>query len=265
MKHLVHRLRVYLSLYLCYLKLNLLKNIQYRANFIVGVMINLSGSLVLFYFYDVIFEKMGNLGTWDKSHAMMLIGSYIIVESLYVGLTFHSFSLIPRLIVTGELDRYLTRPISPRASLALQETDFGNILNGLMGVWLIYYYISPITISVFNVLNYIVTLGLGFFFLSNVLFFLMSFAFWLGRVDELRDMLAWVIELGSKPAFVYPALVRNVFYWILPFFLMANTPTEFLLGERHNVLIFVGAVIPVYLGSRFIWQLGLRKYVSASH
>lgn len=264
MKHLAHRIIIYLKLYACYTKLNLIKNINYRINFIIGILINLVGSLVLFYFYDVVFEKVDILGTWNKSHAMILVGSYIIVESLYIGLSFHSLSLLPKIIVEGELDHYLIRPISTRASLILQEVDFGNVLNSLLGIGLIYYYSPSSSVSFYAIASYIAAIGLGFFFLSSVLFFLMSLTFWLGRIDELRDMLAWIIELGSKPAFVYPKILRNIFYWILPFFLMANVPTEFLRGERHNIFVFFVSILPFYFLSQFVWRLGLKRYVSAS-
>lgn len=265
MKHLAARLLVYLRLYLCYFKLNLIKHLNYRVNFLIGLLINLSGSLALFYFYDIVFEKLGTLGSWDKSHAMLLVGSFIIVESLYVGISFHSLSFLPQLIVKGELDRYLIRPISIRLSLAVQEIDYGNILNGLLGVGLIVYYSSLRVISIAMILKFFTAIALGFFFLSNVLFFLMSLAFWLGRVDELRDMLAWIIELGSKPALVYPTVLKKVFYWVIPFFLIANVPTEFLTGERHSIIPFIGAVIPCLLLNQIVWKRGLKKYASASH
>ncbi|WP_075882757.1 ABC transporter permease [Candidatus Protochlamydia sp. W-9] len=267
MKHSVHRILIYLKLYFCYAKLNLIKNLNYRINFLIGLIINLAGSLVLFYFYDVVFDRLGAIGTWDKTHAMLLAGTYMIVESLYIGLAFHSISRFPKIILDGDLDDYLILPISPRAALALQEMDYGNILNALFGIGLVYYFFPTSSISFSSLANYFIAILFGLIFLSNLLLLLMSFAFWFGRVDELRDALAWIMDLGARPAFIYPSILRNIFYWILPFFLIANVPVEFLTGERNwlNIFLFFFAIVPFYIGNKIVWHLGLRKYESASY
>jgi|GEM_PF-5339038 len=263
MKHLVDRLSVYLRLYTCYIKLNYFKALAYRADFFIGLIINIFGAFILFYFYDIVFDKIEVLGTWDKSRAMLLVGSYIIVESAYIAFAFHSISELPKLIVHGELDSYLLRPISIRALLVLRDIDFGSLVSGIFGVGLIAAHSS--SLSVWQIVHFIFALTLGFCFLSVVLFLLMSLAFWWGRIDELRDLLAWAMELGSKPAAVYPPMIRNLLYWIFPLFLMANVPAEILSGERYSILPFSLVLIAIYLLSTVIWRLGLKRYQSGSH
>ncbi|PWU10290.1 MAG: hypothetical protein C5B47_02425 [Verrucomicrobia bacterium] len=263
MKHLADRFFVYLRLYACYIKLNYFRALAYRADFLIGLVINTFGALILFYFYDTVFEKIEMLGTWDKARAMLLVGSYIIVESAYIAFAFHSISELPKLIVHGELDSYLLRPISTTALLILREIDFGSLISGIFGVGLIVAYSSAI--SVWQIVHFIFAVTLGFIFLSLVLLLLMSLAFWWGRVDEFRDLLSWTMELGSKPAAVYPPVIRNLLYWIFPIFLMANVPAEILAGERYGALLFLPVIIALYLLHTAIWSLGLKKYQSGSH
>ena len=113
---------------------------------------------------------------------------------------------------------------------------------------------------------YFFSMGLGLFFLYNAIFMLMTLAFWTGKTDELRDWFAQAIEFGNKPAFVYPKILRFVFYWIFPIFMVANMPMEFLWKEA-TAEMFVLAVlssIVFYKASQVLWQFGLNRYSSAS-
>ncbi|WP_186648378.1 ABC transporter permease [Fluviispira vulneris] len=268
MKHLVANGFRYIRLISTYMRLNLLAALQYRFDFFAGLIINIISSAMIVTFYIIVFNHVNELNGWTLDHMMILTGSYLIVNSLYVGLIFHGISRLPKFILEGQLDQLLTQPISPRLQILLGEIDIGSLLSALLGIGIVIYYTFKlqIKIDVFLILNYAMAILFSQLFLYRALYFLMSLAFWLGKIDELRDCFSLLIDFGNRPKFIYPKILNFIFSWLIPIFLVANVPAEIILQKPDpylHILSFM-SLIPIYFLSEFVWRRGLKIYASAN-
>jgi ABC-2 type transport system permease protein len=258
----------YMRLISTYLFLNLITAFQYRLDFAAGLIINIISSAMLIIFYIIVFTHVEQLNGWTLDHMMVLTGSYIIVNSLYIGLIFHGLSRLPKFILEGQLDQLLTQPISPRLQIVLGEIDIGSLLSAFFGIGIVFYYTEKlqIQIDVFLILNYAIAILCSQLFLYRSLYFLMSLAFWMGKIDELRDWFSLLIDFGNRPKFIYPKILFFVFSWLIPIFLVANVPAEIILNKSNiklHILSFL-SLIPIFLLSEFVWHRGLKIYASAN-
>jgi len=251
------------------IKLNIIRELQYRTNFVFGFLIEFTYSIVNILFYEIIYHNTAYIGSWNKYQALLLVGTFIITSSMYMTTTFSNLSVLPTSILNGDLDVYLLKPINSKILISYKNFDIGSFLNIFVGIGVVINSLIHLNISLnfIDIVIYFMAIIGGYFLISNSLLILMSLAFWLGRVSEVRDWFGLVVEFGNRPAFIYPKMMQVIFYWILPIFLIANVPIEVLLHKRSikGVIIFLIIIYAYSLLSSFIYKLGLKKYSSANN
>ncbi len=250
------------------LSVNLINNMQYKINFLMSLLINLVSSLVLIVFYLFVFDLFQEIDGWDKTNALLLSGTYIAISSFYIGFAFHGVSMLPTYIVKGELDGYLIRPINTRLYLMTREIDYGSILNGFLGLAFTFFIVMThqVDVTFFSVMQYLLFIAFALLFLSDVIFILMCLGFWFGDVGSARDWFAQVIEFGNRPSFIYPKVLKFIFYFFFPILLLGNIPLDFLMRKGSlGSYIVVLSILCFHLVSQGVWKLGLRRYSSAGN
>lgn len=104
---------------------------QYRLNFVIGVLSGLFFQGIGIVFVWAILETFTSLGGWSFSEIALLYGMRLTSHGLYLTF-FSSFYSIDDMVREGRYDRLLVRPIHPL--LQLMFTDFRiAVLGDLMG------------------------------------------------------------------------------------------------------------------------------------
>lgn len=106
---------------------------QYRLNFVIGVLSGLFFSGIGIIFVWAILETFDSLGRWSFSEIALLYGLRLGAHGAYL-LFFSSFMNIDNMVRDGAYDRLLVRPVHPMLQLMFTEfrvTVIGDFIGGI--------------------------------------------------------------------------------------------------------------------------------------
>lgn len=107
---------------------------QYRLNFVIGVLSGLFFSGIGIIFVWAILETFDSLGGWSFSEIALIYGLRLSAHGTYL-LFFSSFMNIDNMVREGAYDRLLVRPIHPMLQLMFTEfrvTVIGDFAGGIV-------------------------------------------------------------------------------------------------------------------------------------
>src|SRR5690349_17150543 len=125
----------YIKIYGMFLKCSLMKQMEYRVNFIM--MIGIEGVFLitkLLYAY-IVYDTGVIIYGFSPDMIIFYIGTFILMTGIYMFLFYFNFSSISSLIRNGDLDILITKPISLQFMLTMKQVDYGtpipNIIAGI--------------------------------------------------------------------------------------------------------------------------------------
>lgn len=260
------------QLYLRLLQISILSRMQYRANFIAGVLGLLFWNMINLGLIGVLVTQFTRLKDWTLWELVFLYSLWILGYSLY-GLFFSHTSELENYLIEGTFDQFLLRPASPLIQLLgreLQHTEIANALVGLTGLSLAY-----------------TQLHLhwdgwkwGFFFAAVVSGTIIVLAinlliactgFWTGRSRGTSIIVNQFYGLVQQyPIDIFGTAFRVIVTGLIPVAFMNYYPALFLLdkviygspGWWLSYLSPLVALLLVVIVS-IVWQLGLNRYSSS--
>lgn len=257
----------YLRIYLNFLRFAASRAMQFRAELLFRIIMDVAFYGIFLGFYKVIFSHTPTLGGWTEAEAMIFVSGFMMVDALQMTFfadMYHSFQMLYR---QGGLDHYLTKPISSWFFVGFRYINFGSLMNvaiaGSILTWAILGYDKPL--AWWSILVY-----LGLLACSAVLYFLVMFSllmtvFWLENSDAMMMVYFEGVNFATRPHYIFKGAVRTILMSIIPFSVYASIPAESLFGQMnwgaalHVLLVMLG-----FLGlNLFLWDRGLRRYSSA--
>jgi ABC-2 type transport system permease protein len=124
-----------------------------------------------------------------------------------------------------------------------------------------------IEISAMKILGYIFLLFIMYIILYNLMVLLRCCSFWFTKVDNINKLENELVNFSFRvPGIMYKGISKVIFYFILPYGLIATIPTEFFTGTMNITgwIISISVCMVFTLLRRLVWKKGLRRYSSAS-
>src|SRR5690349_20120579 len=124
----------YLEIYWLMIRNSLIREMNFKATFLLWIVVEFLWFLVQFVFLEVIYGQVSDIAGWSKWECVLLIGTHQITSQLFQAFFYVNLAELPELIRTGRLDLMLLLPVD--AQLAVSTRNFGmdNIVNALVGV-----------------------------------------------------------------------------------------------------------------------------------
>lgn len=258
----------YLRLYAYFLRFSFSKAMEFRVDFFFRVVMDIVFYAVQFAFFHIIYLHTPLLGGWDLEQMRVFIVSYIFIDALHMTVFSTNCWWFPIYINRGDLDYYLTKPVSTLFFLSLKDFAANSFLNLVIAIGLLAWTLSsyPGDFSGTKLAVYFALLlnGTFLYYLTHLLFLLP--AFWTHSPRSFGDLFFAVSHTMERPDRIYRGLFRKAMIYVLPFSLMASFPARVLLEDNSwNLLITIGLVTFGYFALiQLIWRKGLRNYSSAS-
>jgi len=219
--------------------------------------------------FNVIYAQVETIGGWSRGEMLIFIGTFSMINGLNMLIYFFGVLNIPWLIRSGGLDMYITKPVNPLLRLTFESINPGSfpllILSGLIiayGVSVAGIAVTAPLIAAYAVLVLLMTLlwydmevilrTLPFFFIST------------SAVDSLEgELLTFNFKI---PGVLFKGTFKVIFYFILPYGIMATVPTQLLSGTLTlpGLLQALGIVGVFTAFTLWFWRFGLKHYKSAS-
>lgn len=247
-----------------YLVMLLKARLAYRTDFLVQVGSDLLLQAVDIVFLLVVFSRVDALGGWSFDEALFIYGFFLIPFALF-NATFAALSDVGgRYIVRGELDRVLVRPMPSLLQIQLEllrPQALNGVVLGLVVITIassrlgLSWSVADVVMAVAGVLGAWLVYG-------GVYIAFASLNFWTQDRVGLFPIAYNLINFGRYPMTIYPALVRFVLTFVLPYGFLAFYPAAGLLQEEFET---IGALTPlvgvaVFLAGLSLWRVGLTRY-----
>ncbi|HEY2615491.1 MAG TPA: ABC-2 family transporter protein [Chthoniobacterales bacterium] len=263
-------MRRYLEIYGIMLRNSLIRELSFKANFILWMIVEVLWFCGQIAFFSIIFGQVDRIGDWSKWEVVLLVGTHQMIAQLFQAFFFVNVSNIPELVRTGKLDSLLALPIDSQFAVSTKQFGLDSILNAILGGVVVIVSLSQLHVTprAVAVLLYIVALAFGVAVHYSIMISLAAVSFWIVRAQGLVYGYFNFLQIARYPDVIFPRLFRFVFGWIIPVIIVANIPARLLikpLGQPVWLmfhLILAGSI--AFCLSRIFWRFALRHYSSAS-
>lgn len=242
---------------------------MFRLGFFGPFFVDSSLFLVQLLVFEAIYRNVDQIGSWDKGEMIIYIGSFSLINALNMVIYFFGVNDISNKIKNGDIDMYLTKPISPLLRLTFERFNPGSIPLVAFSIYLVVYGASKTTIpyTVGTVVGYIVSIILMTILWYEMEVIIRTISFYIVSTANVTRLEETGLELCMKvPGVALKGIFKLIFIYILPYGIMATYPTLCLIGEA-NQFIWIWAIgsVVVFGGiACLLWKQGVRQYNSVS-
>lgn len=242
---------------------------QYKFDFVVGMVINAAMAAVDFALLAAILARFQNVAGWNIYEVGVLYGISGIAMSVYRTLApeLHNFE---RYIVQGEFDALLIRPWPTLFVLLgrnIEPQRLGGMLQGAIilaisvrSLWL------AGNVGAWEVAAFVLLGLVGSLVPMSLSLITASVAFWTVRVGDLQTFTMYAPTTASQyPLGIYPNWLKGLLTSLLPVAFINFIPVRYLLGKGGAPfhLIMSPVVIALFTGAAYLfWRIGERHYHS---
>jgi ABC-2 type transport system permease protein len=245
------------------------RQMVYRLSFWTAFWVDLLVFTMQLITFSAIFSQVQTIGGWGLPHMAIFLGTFTMLDAVYMSTYFFGVLAIPDKIRTGGLDLYLVKPANALFLLTVEGVDFGSIMLTIPGLLMVLWGVARLGIYL--------TLGLaaGYLLLFIMMYCLMyavmvvirTAAFWLVRTQAFNELENALVEFSFRiPGVVYQGVWKVILYILLPYGIMATLPAQFLTGGMlwYHWLLAASVLAAFMSLMTLLWQAGLRHYNSAS-
>ena len=257
--------------YISVLRTNWIQALEYRANALVGVLAILSGLFIEYQIWSLIFEAKGytTIKNFEFNELIVFIFLSIIIGQLKS--SWHSAGEMIRAIRTGEINKYLIRPVSYFWYHFMMFIGFNSLYYIVYSFILIAFtFIFPSMIfqTLSSVLCFIVALALSIYLSYCIYFIMVCFAFWFGEVRSLvvSYNLSMLVFSGQYvPIRFFPDYILNIINWT-PIRYLVDFPVSIATGVLpqeewlKGILMAIVWCLLLSLFSSIIYKFGIKDY-----
>lgn len=251
---------------------SLRSELQYRSNALMsivgGILYQITGFLVMW----LVVSRFKQLGGWSLAEMTFLYGMRLTSHGIFY-LCFSQLFELDTVVITGEFDRFLTRPVDPLLQMftrKLRINCFGDLLGGaaLLTAASLQSAVSWTPLHVAYLLLAVVggalVEGAVQITLSSLTFRFLNMTALRAAVNEIFN------QYGNYPFSIFPTALRYVLTFALPVAFVAFFPATWLLDRRTSLHVASGlALVAPLVGLTLvtiawrIWHIAARGYQSA--
>ncbi len=251
------------------IRLRFQKIMLFRLSFFGPFFVDGSLFAVQLLVFRAVYANVDRIGSWGRGEMILYIGSFSLLNAVSMVICFFGLNSIPYKIKNGDMDLYLTKPVSPLLRFTFEQVNPGSIPLILMSLCIIAYGAATAehSIKTAQIAAYIFWLAVMeiLYFEMEVIIRALTFFFVTdARLSQLEEA---GIELCMKlPGIAFYGIYKVIFYGLLPYGIMATLPVQSLVGEMSLPLACFGLlVLAVFTAlTAVLWKTGIRHYNSAS-
>jgi ABC-2 type transport system permease protein len=266
MKEIVKHLKIWVML----VRINLMSQLEYRANFVTGLMME-GGYLIAKIMYVIVAYQAGrNIAGFNPDEILVFIGTFVVITGFYAGIFMMNLFQLSSLVKDGSFDMLLTKPVNTQFLATFRRSDLALfLLDVAAGIVMVVIGLLRLGAG----LNPLSLIGWGFFTASGTA---VGYALWLipitlvfriVKADSLAGLTDAFWDFNNVPMVVYNRIGQAIGVFVIPIFVVTNFPALFVLGRMTPIYFAWGFVAPVLFGfiASRCWKAGLRHYASGGN
>ena len=271
----------YFRVFLTFARNSLVRDMTFRANFVIDTLASISWMAMNLGFYILVFQYTDSIGAntgWEQYPFFLFLATGLVVNSIVHALFMTNADEFSELIRTGSLDFALLKPIDTQFLVSLQRIEWSSLGNLVFGLVLLGYALAKVEYvpGLVQVVLYPIYVGCGVAILYALMIALAASSVWLGRNQTLYDFWFYITNFSRYPREIYQGRfgdpLRWFFTFIIPVLVVINVPAQLLVRslDPHNPedwllpLFTLLAAAASLLASRWVFKRSLLSYRSAS-
>lgn len=235
-----------------------------------GALIFLLGKLLRFVFFAIflltLFTKVSEIANYTMSQALFFFLTFNLIDTTSQ-LFFREVYRFRQLVVTGDFDLILTKPMNPLFRALAGGADPLDLIMLIpyIGI-LIFIAQNTSTLTIFNVVIYLLLLANGFLIATSFHILVLALAIVTTEIDHAIMIYRDLTSMGRVPVDIYREPMRSIITFIIPIGIMMTFPAKAFMGllTLPMTLISFSVGIVFFLVCLRIWRFALTQYSSAS-
>src|SRR5437867_5400480 len=263
-------MRRYIEIYSIMLRNSLIREMSFKANFLLWMIVEVLWFCGQIVFFSIIFGTVDRLGDWTRWEVVLLVGTHQIISQLFQAFFFVNVANIPELVRTGKLDSLLVLPIDSQFATSTKQFGLDSVVNAIVGAVVVGVALSKLGYvpGPMSILLYLIAICFGIAVHYSIMLSLAAVSFWIVRAQGLVYGYFNFLNIARYPDSIFPWLFRLIFGWVIPVVIIANIPARLLIksfGQPFPLMLhLVVASTIIFWLSRVFWRFALRHYSSAS-
>jgi len=251
-----------------FFRVGLQKELQYRVNFVLGLVQSLVSVGTSLAVLALVFLHTDSLAGWSGDELVVVMGVFVLMGGVVRSAIQPNMQQLMVDVEKGTLDGLLTKPADSQLLVSVRTFDLWQAVDVLVGAALVVVGLVRVgrPVSAPAVLAFALALVLGVVALYCVWLLLTVTAFWIVRVDVLVELFDGLYQAGRWPVGIYPGWLRIVFTFLLPLAFAITVPAS-ALTRGIGGWVLLGAVAftaVLFTVTRLVWRYALRRYTGAS-
>jgi ABC-2 type transport system permease protein len=246
-------------------KVSLQAKLEYKLDFIIGLITSTMLQLAALGFLWVIFHQTSTLQGWSQTQVVFLFG--LTATALGISeLFFNHIWMVPYYIVVGDLDRLLVYPVRSLPFLLISRPElhsFGNMATGLLltfgALWKLHLpWIDWALVPLWAFSGCLIYTS------ALVVFSSLSFRF-IGPFSYSLMIPHALLQASRYPLSIYPTWVHYSLLVLVPFGAFNYLPGNWVFGNIATPLGALAAPVAAFLSiaaAQWFWNKGLEQYQS---
>jgi ABC-2 type transport system permease protein len=277
----------YFGVFLTFARNSLVRNMMFRANFLIECLSSVTWTMMNLGFYLLIFQYAASIGAgtgWGQWEFFAFLATTMLVNSVVQAFFMPNCEDISELIRTGGLDFALLKPIDTQFLISLEKVDWSSLANLAAGLVLLIVSVvqlasrpvDPVALGPVSVFLYVFYVACGVAILYSLMIALSATSIWLGQNRSLYDFWFYITNFSRYPMEIYSGdfgtPLRLVCTFVIPVLIVVNVPARIIArpvsasGESvwPLALFALFATAGSLAAARWVFQTALRNYRSAS-
>lgn len=262
----------HLRILLRFWKNSLIREMSFRGHFLVNAGSEVMWVVGLLIFINLIYGHTSSVAGWSEHQYLVLVGTHMIVTSLFETFFFENCWNISRRVRTGDLDFVLVRPASTQMLLSCERVSYSSLAGVAVGIGICLYALNRlgVAVSASTILLYALLILAGLSILYSLLFIFSITSVWLIRQTGVDHLWFYAVSLARYPAEMYKPFVGGALFfalvYVMPVLMVSNLPASVMVRavDPFIVVYIVAASITLLFVSAAVLRFALRSYRSAS-
>jgi ABC-2 type transport system permease protein len=258
----------YVRLYAHFLRFSFSRAMEFRFDFFFRV-----GMDTLWYahhllFFWILYRHTPLLGGWNFDQMIVFAGAVFLADAVQMTMFSNNLWMLPIYVNKGDLDYYLTRPVSSLFFLSLRDFAANSFVNLVMAVAILVWALLrlPAPLPPVNLAAFLLLLPVGILlhFAFQMMFIIP--VFWLHTSGGLREVFWSLDRFTSRPDGIFTGWMKRMLVSVLPLALIVSFPARALFDGPTWTLVghILGVTAASFAFMVWFWRRGLGAYASAS-
>ncbi len=254
-----------IRIWLLYAKNSFLQTLTNRVFFVLFLFGKSARVLMFLGFLYFLLNSTNGMAGYSKDQIIFFYLSFNLVDAAAQFL-FREVYRFRELVISGDLDLILVKPINPLLRVLLGGTDLLDLLMLIFITAAVVYTGMGISLSAVNWTIYLALMLNSLILAAAFHILILTLCVLTTSIDHLTMVFRDTMAMLRIPVDVYSEPLRGILTFVIPFGIMMTFPPKALMGLLSLPLILISfcvSLIAFYV-SLFFWNKSLREYQSAS-